>query len=120
MLSKEGVRPAMMVLTPATSSSPLPVAKDAPQAHPHPLVERLERGAVTVFEVLKPAPTDCVDSADDLSQADAVRALGVGTDRVLVLLQALLARPAIAALEVVPKEVEATRLVASTMRVLSG
>src|SRR5215212_2891422 len=65
---------------------------------------------MAVLEVLKPAPTHRVDSVDDRLQAEAVRALGMATDRVLVLLQALLARPTIAALEVVPKEVEAARL----------
>jgi hypothetical protein len=38
MLSKEDVRPAMMVLTPATSSPPLTPAQDASKTHPNPLV----------------------------------------------------------------------------------
>ena len=62
MLSKEGVRPAMMVKAPATSSSPLPPAQDASKTHPDPLVERLERGPVAVLEVLKPASANRVDS----------------------------------------------------------
>ena len=86
MLSKEGVRPAMVVLTPAPSSSPLPVAEDASKPHPYPLVERFKRGPVTVLEVLKPAPAHRVDPTDDLLQAEAVRTLGAQPDRVFVLL----------------------------------
>ena len=98
MLSKESVWPAMMVQTPTTSSSPLAAAKDAAKAHPNPPVERLKRSSVAVLEILKPAPTHRVDSTDSFFQAEAVRAPGVEPDRVLVLLQALLARPTIAAL----------------------
>lgn len=63
-----------------------------------------------MLEVFKPATPHLIDLLDDLLQALAIRAPGLVTDRILVLLQTLLAWPMTASLEVVPKEVESTRL----------
>ena len=76
--------------------------------------------AMAVFEVLKPAPQRAVDVFDDHLQALAVGASRLGPNRVLELLQALLPRPLHASLEVIAQKVKASRLVASTIRVLVG
>src|SRR3569832_2296892 len=62
---------------------------------------------MAVFEVFKPAPLASPEIGDDPLQVVSTGPRGLGSDLVLQLSQALRARPAIAALEVIPQEVEA-------------
>ena len=61
---------------------------------------------MTVLEVFKPASTRAIDVLDDRLQAVTVRALRFGSDRVFVLLEALLPRPLHIAFEVITQKVE--------------
>ena len=65
---------------------------------------------MAVFEVTKPATRDRVDARDDHLQALPIVALGEDAKLVLELLQALLPRPFIPALEVIPEKVKAAML----------
>ncbi len=59
-----------------------------------------------MLEVFKPASARAVDVLDDRLQAVAVRALRFGSDRVFVLLEALLPGPLHIAFEVIAQKVE--------------
>ncbi len=108
LLGKEGIRPALMVLAPAATTTLGTAAKDAAKPHPDPLVQRTKRGVMTVFEVHKPARKGPVDSRNDYRKAKAVGALRFAANGILQLLQAFGTGPTIAALKVVPKKVETT------------
>ena len=116
MLGKVGVWPSLMVGSPSSAPTPAALAQDAAKPHPHPTVEAPECGPVAVLEVLIPAPQGPVDVRDDLPEAVAVGAAGLGPYRVLDLPQAPLAGPAIAPLEVVAQEVEAAALSDATIQ----
>src|SRR3954471_19829539 len=104
VVGEEGVGPASMV-RPATAAFPLhPLAEQAPQAHPDPAVEPLERPLVAVLEIFKPAPERRVEAGDDREEATAGGTLGLLPDRLLELGQALRARAASAVLEPVTQE----------------
>ena len=55
LLGKEGVRPAEAVRATTDAAKAQPPAQDAPQASANPAIQRLERPAMAVLEVLKPA-----------------------------------------------------------------
>src|SRR5206468_12992473 len=99
-----------MIPPPAAPLLALAFAQDATQPHPEPLVQAGKRRPVAVLEVLQPAHQRLIDIRDDRLEALAVRAPGLGSDRVFQLLEALPTRPAIAALEVVAQEVGSTGL----------
>src|SRR6202012_3559564 len=109
-LSKEGVGPAVMIPAQSPAFATLPTAQDAPQTHPDPPVQVPEGRPVAVFEVFKPASLGSPEIGDDPLQAVPTGPRGLGSDLVLQLSQALRARPAIAALAVIPQEVEAAWL----------
>ena len=110
MYGKEGIGPAVVIPASATSSQANTVPEDTAQPHPNPLVQWRERELMAVFKVFKPAHQGAVDVRDGFLQAFAVGTSGFGPDGVLELLEALLARPTIASLEVVAQEVEAAPL----------
>src|SRR5271167_3979479 len=99
-----------MIRTPTPSFPPVAKAQQATQPHAHPFVQGDEREAMTVLEVLKPASQGPVQVGEDGLQALPVVTPGLSSNRVLELAQALLARPTIAALEVVAEEVKAANL----------
>src|SRR6266849_4303150 len=88
------------------SSLALSPPQDCPKPPSYPSVQRFEGRLMTVLEILKPASRRAVHVFDDYLKASPVVALRLSPDRVLQLLQALLAWPAQPSLEVVPKEVE--------------
>src|SRR2546427_7415158 len=90
-----------MIPPPSTTATLVSFAQDAPQPLAYPLVQRLERRPVAVLEVSHPAPQAAVDFVDDVLHRTGARALGLGPECVLQLVQALLARPSVASLEVV-------------------
>src|SRR6516162_9608339 len=99
-----------MIRTPAAS---FPLAAEAPQAtqpHAHPFVQGDEHESTTVLEVLKPASQGPVQVREDGLQALSVVTPGLGPNRVLELVQALLAGPTFAACEVITQEVKAAVL----------
>src|SRR2546427_4801188 len=99
-----------MIPPPSTTATLVSFAQDAPQPLAYPLVQRLERRPVAVLEVSHPAPQAAVDFVDDVLHRTGARALGLGPECVLQLVQALLARPSVASLEVVAQKVEASWL----------
>src|SRR6266581_3126768 len=106
---KESIGPAPMIISPSTTTPFTAFAQNATQAHPDPLIQRPKRLVVAMFEVSNPALCNSVDTRDDYLQALPIVALGQNPDFVLHLLQALLPRPFIATLEVIPKKVKAAR-----------
>ena len=63
-----------------------------------------------MLEIFKPAPARAIDFLDDRPQAATVRALGLGPDRILEPLEALLPRPLHIAFKVVSHKVESSFL----------
>ncbi len=120
MLGKEGIRPALLVTSTAMSPLPTTAAQNASQPHPHQAVNSVERIAMAVFEVLKPASRRAIHVGDDYLQTLPVGAFRLGSNRVFELLQTLSPRPSLPSLEVVSQKVEAPGWVASTIRVFSG
>ena len=109
-----------MIRTP-TASFPLAAeAQQATQPHAHPFVQGDEHESTTVLEVLKPASQGPVQVREDGLQALSVVTPGLGPNRVLELVQALLAGPTLAACEVITQEVKPPSCVASTIRVWTG
>src|ERR1700757_37951 len=95
------------------AASPLdsvPRAEDGAEAAPSPAVQIAERGGVAVLEVFKPAPENPIHFPDDLVHAPGPQAPGLGPDRLFEFVQALLARPSVAALEVVTQKIKAALL----------
>src|SRR5215469_9806764 len=99
LVSKEGIRPTLMVRSAAATPSALPFPEDAPQPPPYPAVHRRERRLVAVLEVFKPAPKRRIQRRDDRPKALAGRALRLAADRRFELLQALGSREALAPIE---------------------
>src|SRR5215813_2314927 len=109
MLGKEGIWPSVMIGS-VRSGDALTLRlfpQHASQPAADPAVERFEDPAVAVLEVFEPAPQDGIHAGDDLGQALSGGALGLGSDVVLELSQALLPRPAFAGLEAVAQEIKA-------------
>src|SRR6516164_8429792 len=120
LLGQESMGPALMIRTP-TASFPLAAeAQQATQPHAHPFVQGDEHESTTVLEVLKPASQGPVQVREDGLQALSVVTPGLGPNRVLELVQALLAGPTFAACEVITQEVKPPSCVASTIRVWTG
>jgi hypothetical protein len=76
-LSKESIRPTLMVRASPPSIPPPSAAEYAAHPHAYPLVEGSERGVVAVFEILVPAPQSPVHGDDDRVEAVPVRAPGL-------------------------------------------
>jgi hypothetical protein len=93
VLGKEGVRPAIMVVTSFPSLLPL-AAQDAAQAHPYPLVQGHKGGAMTMLEIPKPSLQGPAQVRHDGGQALPVGAPPLGANRVIELLQAFRTWPA--------------------------
>src|SRR5436309_13545328 len=74
LLDQERIRPALMVAPTPSPGLPLALAQDTPQPHPHPGVQRSEGAAMTMFEILKPAPQRAIDVLDDHPQTMALGA----------------------------------------------
>src|SRR3989441_3515425 len=108
LLRKESIGPALMIApTPSPATAVAALLENAAQAHPDPLVQRLKRRVVAVFEICQPAFRDPIDARDDHLQALPIVAPGQDPDFVFQLLQALTPRPSKSALEVIPEKVEA-------------
>src|SRR5215471_9201253 len=106
---KVGIGPARLV-GPICFGTPFPMAsfaQDASQPAAHKAVFHAECRTVAVLEVFIPAPQRPVHVGDDLGHAVPRGPLGLCPDRIPELLAALLARPALAGLEVVAEKVKA-------------
>src|SRR5687768_597205 len=99
-----------MIPPASTSAEFVPFAQDAPQPLAYPLVERFVRRPVAVLEIFHPAPQTAVDVVDDVLHRVGALAFRLSPECILQFVQALLARPAIAALKVVAQKIEASRL----------
>src|SRR6266540_842650 len=120
MLGKERIGPALRVTSTAMSTLSATAAQNAPQTHPHQAVNSVERIAMAVFEVTKPALRGAIHIRDDYLQTLPIGAFGLGSNRIFHLLQTLSARPSLPALEMISQKVEAPGWVAPTIRVFSG
>src|SRR6266481_5572402 len=109
VLGKEGVGPALTIRSPHDASHPPMGTQHTAQAAAYPAVERGERRAVAVLEVDEPAPQPRIEVVDDRPQASARGPTRLGTDGILELLQALVARPVTAVGEAVAQELKALR-----------
>src|SRR5688572_8259834 len=99
-----------MVPPSCTSAKFVPFAQDAPQPLAYPLVQRFERRPVAMLEVFHPAPQATVYVVDDVLHRVRALAGGLDPEGVLQSVQALLARPAVAAFEVVAQKIKTSRL----------
>src|SRR2546425_7385723 len=99
-----------MIPPTSTSVEFVSFAQDAPQPLAYPLVERFERRPMAVLEIFHPAPQAAVDVVDDVLHRVGALPVGLGSECVLQSVQALLAGPSVAALEVIAQKVEASRL----------
>ena len=95
-----------MVDPACTSAALVPFAQDASQSLPYPLVQRFEGCPVTVLEESKPAGERAIDVLDDVSDSIGPKPSGFVTQGFFKLVQAFLARPTIASLEMIAQEVE--------------
>ena len=107
LCGKEGVGPALMVRSSATSALSLPSPEDAAKPHPGPAVQRREGGRVALFEVFKPASQRRVQRRYDRLKTFPGVALRLGSDCVLELLQALVSREEFIPVETISQEVKA-------------
>ena len=110
MGGKEGIGPALMIASSTAATAAQAATKDTSNTHPYPSVHLAERFAVAMFEVFKPASDTTIDFPYDRIEALAVGAFGLRPYRFLELLEALVARPSVASLEVIPKEVKTATL----------
>src|SRR5207244_2484724 len=101
-----GIWPALMVDPACTPAALVPFAQDASQSLPYPLVQRFEGCPVTVLEESKPAGERAIDVLDDVSDSIGPKPSGFVTQGFFKLVQAFLARPTIASLEMIAQEVE--------------
>jgi hypothetical protein len=109
VLGKEGRWPLDII--PAVSAA-LPAAtmtEDASQASPHPAAQVRKDKGTAMLEVLKPAAQTAVQDRDERGKARAVGTPGLGSDRVLRLIQALSPRPTQPPFEVIAQKIEAAR-----------
>lgn len=110
MLGKEGVGPATVIETTATSATVVAPTQNATQSHANPRVQRWKRGSVTMLEVVKPSLQSPIDVRDDDRQATTIVPLRFRAERVLKVPETFPTRPAIAALEVIPQKIKSSRL----------
>src|SRR3989449_2636512 len=110
LLSKERIRPAMMISPASTTTSSRPFAQDTAKSHAYPPIQARKGRFVAMFEILKPAHKRAIDVRDDYPQAMSVSALGLDSNRVFKLFQALLPWPFHAPFEVVSQKVKAATL----------
>jgi hypothetical protein len=89
LLSKESVRPAVVISASGSAFALLAVAQDASKAHSDPLVQLLKEPSLAVLEILKPASLDFVQFRDRLLEAVPIGTLGLDANLVLELPQAL-------------------------------
>jgi hypothetical protein len=80
--------------------------QDTAQPHAKPAVQGYMGGDVAVLEIPKPANRPAIDVLNDRPQAVAVRAMGLGSDRIFELAEALCARPPHVAFKVIAQKVE--------------
>jgi len=106
MCSKVLVWPAIVIKATADPVEPNTLAQDATKSTAHPLVNHREGPFATMFEVFEPSPQTTIDVVDDGGKALAVATIGLGADRGLELVQAFLAGPSRAPLEMISKEIE--------------
>src|SRR2546423_780527 len=85
---EEGIRPADVLLASAVSPATLALAQQTPQPAADQPVDATERPAMTVLEVLKPAPQRSVQRRDDRRQRVPARPSRLRPDRLLELRQA--------------------------------
>src|SRR4051794_5720681 len=95
-----------MIATGCTVGTCVPSAQDAPQALPYPAIHRLEHGVLAVLEVFKPASCAAIDFPDNIFEASGSAAMSFLAYGLFELIQALLAGPTVASLEVIPQKVE--------------
>ena len=100
----------MVICPSAASALAHALAQDRAEAAPHITVHIGERGAVAVLEVSKPSLQRFVEPRDRGLQRDSARARGQLAHLVLEPVQRLAPRPAVAPLEVIPKEVKTSGL----------
>src|SRR5580698_6157542 len=105
-----GFGPALIVASARAACAFVPLAQNGSHSLPYPGVQGLECSPMAVFEILKPAPQRPVDVGGDFAHRAASDPAGFLPDGCSQLVQALLARPPIAALEVVTQKVEASLL----------
>ena len=107
MFPKEFIWPAKMIHIATDTLRPFAAFPQyAAQSPPNPSVERRIRPLMAMFEILKPSLKRTIHICRNNGQPITVGATGVGTDDVLELPQALLARPTCASFEVVSEEVK--------------
>src|SRR5512143_1191753 len=87
-----------------------PFAQDAAQPSANPRVQFREDVGDTVLEVPYPAAQGSIDFPHKVGDRTGPVPLRLDADRFLELVQALLARPTVASLEVVAQKVEAAPL----------
>ena len=108
-LREEGIRPALMVGATSEARLAPAFAQDAPQSRAHPLIERSKRRRMAVLEISIPAAQRPVQVRDNDRETLPVGTPGLGTQRVLQLVQALSPGPSRPPCEVIAQKVEATR-----------
>src|SRR5262245_50612122 len=86
------------------------LGQEAAQPPSHETVQRRKHVAHAVLVILIPAAQAPVDAANDFFPAPSLLALRVAAQRFFEPLQALVTRPAMAPLEVIPEEVKASSL----------
>ena len=104
LLDKEGIRPALMIVSPALTCTAFPFPKDASQPHSYPGILPGKVSPLAVLEVFEPASGRPVDVRDDHCQTAAVAAFRFLADRIPEFLDALIARPSLASLKAIPQE----------------
>ena len=108
--SKEVVEPTVMVRAAASAPASLTATQDAAQPHADPGIQDLEREAMTVLKVRKPASQRAVHARDDDRQALSLGPPSFTPNRVFELPQAFRARPLTPRLEVISQKVKAADL----------
>ena len=86
MLGQERIGPALRVTSTAMSPLSTTTAQNASQTHPHQAVNSVERIAMAVFEVTKPALRGAIHVGDDYLQTLPIIAFGLGSNRIFRLL----------------------------------
>ena len=119
MFGNEGVGPLDIVVAARDPRPAVLLAQNIAQPPTDPAVERRVCRAMAVLEVFKPAAQRAVEVFNDAGQAVPRCTLGLGPDRVLEFLQALVSGPATASLKAIPKKSKPSS-VALTTRVLVG
>jgi hypothetical protein len=106
MIPKVLIGPAIMIMSSTNPALMHSFAQNASRATPKPTVQADEGPGVAMFEACEPSPEGDIYCDNDRGQTMAVAAPGLVAQRILYLLQALLARPAGAGLKMISQEVE--------------